>query len=135
MARGLMYSAVYFHRVTRVTEVMLSRAVERSAEYLPDPKGMQRSVDAEMWQALYEAGDYSRDMMRRLKYRQMLKVATSRRQEELSSSQIHRLVEIATSSEKRREIEDDLAHRAGLELGYVAIDVPSCLLYTYDPSG
>ena len=25
MARGLMYSAVYFHRVTRVTEVMLSR--------------------------------------------------------------------------------------------------------------
>ena len=133
MARGLMYSAVYFHRVTRVTEVMLSRAVERSADYLPDPKEMQRSVDAEMWQALYEAGDYSRDMMRRLKYRQMLKVATSRRQEELSSSQIQRLVEIATSSEKRREIEDDLAHRAGLELGYVAIDVPSVKLLLSEP--
>ncbi|MEE3201059.1 MAG: HD domain-containing protein [Candidatus Thermoplasmatota archaeon] len=133
MARGLMYSAVYFHRVTRVTEVMLSRAVERSADYLPDPKEMQRSVDAEMWQALYEAGDYSRDMMRRLKYRQMLKVATSRRQEELSSSQIQRLVEIATSSEKRREIEDDLAHRAGLQPGYVAIDVPSVKLLLSEP--
>ena len=35
MARGLMYSAVYFHRVTRITEIMLSRAVERSIDTLP----------------------------------------------------------------------------------------------------
>ncbi len=33
-----MYSAVYFHRVTRVTEVMLSRAVERSEDSLPNPE-------------------------------------------------------------------------------------------------
>ena len=128
-----MYSAVYFHRVTRVTEVMLSRAVERSEDSLPEPKDMQRSVDAEIWQALYEAGDYSRDMMRRLKYRQMLKVATSRRQGDLSESQIERLVEIANSSKKRREVEDDLAHRAGLEPGYVAIDVPSVKLLLSEP--
>ncbi len=133
LARGLMYSAVYFHRVTRVTEVMLSRAVERSEDSLPEPKDMQRSVDAEIWQALYEAGDYSRDMMRRLKYRQMLKVATSRRQGDLSESQIERLVEIANSSKKRREVEDDLAHRAGLEPGYVAIDVPSVKLLLSEP--
>ena len=94
---------------------------------------MQRSVDAEIWQALYEAGDYSRDMMRRLKYRQMLKVATSRRQGDLSESQIERLIEIANSSTKRREIEDDLAHRAGLKPGYVAIDVPSVKLLLSEP--
>ena len=35
VARGLMYSAVYFHRVTRVTEVM-PRAVERAGDNLPD---------------------------------------------------------------------------------------------------
>ena len=133
LARGLMYSAVYFHRVTRVTEVMLSRAVERSEDFLPNPEDMQRSVDAEIWQALYEAGDYSRDMMRRLKYRQMLKVATSRRQGDLSESQIERLIEIANSSKKRREIEDDLAHRAGLKPGYVAIDVPSVKLLLSEP--
>ena len=34
-ARALMYSAVYFHRVTRITEVMLSRAVERAGDLLP----------------------------------------------------------------------------------------------------
>jgi len=133
MARGLMYSAVYFHRVTRVTEVMLSRAVERSADKLPDPTDMQRRVDAEIWQALYEAGDYARDMMRRLKYRQMLKVAASRRQDELSTTQIQQLVEIAQNSEKRREVEDDLAHRAGLPPGYVAVDVPSVKLLLSEP--
>ena len=133
VARGLMYSAVYFHRVTRVTEVMLSRAVERSADKLPDPTDMQRRVDAEIWQALYEAGDYARDMMRRLKYRQMLKVAASRRQDELSTTQIQQLVEIAQNSEKRREVEDDLAHRAGLPPGYVAVDVPSVKLLLSEP--
>lgn len=133
MARGLMYSAVYFHRVTRVTEVMLSRAVERSADQLPEPTDMQRRVDAEIWHALYEAGDYARDMMRRLKYRQMLKVATSRRQDELNAGQIERLVEIATDSEKRRQVEDDLAHRAGLPPGYVAVDVPSVKLLLSEP--
>ena len=133
MARGLMYSAVYFHRVTRVTEIMLSRAVERSADNLPEPEDLQRRVDAEIWQALYEAGDYSRDMMRRLKYRQMLKVATSRRQEELNTEQIERLVEIAQNSSKRREVEDDIAHRAGLEPGYVAVDVPSVKLLLSEP--
>ncbi len=133
MARGLMYSAVYFHRVTRVTEVMLSRAVERSADNLPNPEDLQRRVDAEIWQALYEAGDYSRDMMRRLKYRQMLKVATSRRQDELNPEQIQRLIEIAQNSSKRREVEDEIAHRAGLEPGYVAVDVPSVKLLLSEP--
>ena len=51
VARGLMYSA-YFHRVTRVTEVMLSRAVERSEGYIPDSFDLQRRVDAEIWQVL-----------------------------------------------------------------------------------
>ena len=133
MARGLMYSAVYFHRVTRVTEVMLSRAVERSADNLPNPEDLQRRVDAEIWQTLYEAGDYSRDMMRRLKYRQMLKVATSRRQDELNPEQIQRLIEIAQNSSKRREVEDEIAHRAGLEPGYVAVDVPSVKLLLSEP--
>ena len=71
--------------------------------------------------------------MRRLKYREMLKIATSRRQEELSESQISNLIEIANSSRKRREIEDELAHRAGVEPGYVAIDVPSVKLLLSEP--
>ena len=59
VARGLMYSAVYFHRVTRVTEVMLSRAVERAGDSLPDSLDLQRRVDAEIWGALDKSGGFS----------------------------------------------------------------------------
>ncbi|HIE64174.1 MAG: metal-dependent phosphohydrolase [Methanobacteriota archaeon] len=133
VARGLMYSAVYFHRVTRVTEVMLSRAVERSEDNLPDAVDLQRRVDAEIWGALYNAGDYAKDMMRRLKYRQMFKVAASRRRSDLSENVIKRLVELATNAAKRREFEDEIAIRAGLPEGYVAVDVPSEKLLLSEP--
>ena len=133
VARGLMYSAVYFHRVTRVTEVMLSRAVERSEDNLPDAVDLQRRVDAEIWGALYNAGDYAKDMMRRLKYRQMFKVAASKRRSDLSENVIKRLVELATNAAKRREFEDEIAIRAGLPEGYVAVDVPSEKLLLSEP--
>ncbi len=133
MARGLMYSAVYFHRVTRVTEMMLSRAVERSADKLPDAVDMQRMVDAEIWQALDEAGGVAQEMLRRLKYRQLLKVCVTRRREEFSDEQVDRLVELATDSDLRRGIEDEIAGRANVPLGFVAIDVPSVKLLLSEP--
>ena len=133
MARALMYSAVYFHRVTRVTEVMLSRAVERSSDSLPDSIDLQRRVDAEVWEALSSAGDYAQDMIRRLKYRQLLKVCTSRRREDLSEQQVTNLLSIVQNSENRRQFEDDLAHRAGLTPGYVAVDVPNIKLLLSEP--
>ncbi|PXY70901.1 MAG: metal-dependent phosphohydrolase [Methanobacteriota archaeon] len=133
MARGLMYSAVYFHRVTRVTEMMLSRAVERSADKLPDAVEMQRMVDAEIWQALDEAGGIAQEMLRRLKYRQLLKVCVTRTRDELSDGQVARLVELATDSEIRRGIEDEIAGRSRVPEGFVAIDVPSVKLLLSEP--
>ncbi len=133
MARGLMYSAVYFHRVTRVTEVMLSRAVERSEDKLPGAEQMQRKVDSEIWSDLNSAGDYAKDILTRLKYRRLFKVAKTFRKGELSTDQVASLVEIATNPDHRRSVEDDIAFRAGLEPGYVAIDVPSVKLLLSEP--
>jgi len=132
-ARGLMYSSVYFHRVTRVTEVMLSRAVERSSEALPDPIDLQRRVDAEIWGALNDAEGFSRDIIRRLKYRKLLKICLSRRREDLTDDQAGRLVKLANDSNSRQAMEDEIAHRAGVEPGYVAIDVPSVKLLMAEP--
>ena len=123
MARGLMYSAVYFHRVTRVTEVMLSRAVERSEDSLPGAEEMQRKVDSEIWADLNAAGGYARDILTRLKYRNLFKVASTYRRDDLTSEQVNSLVNIATDIDHRRSVEDDIASRAGLEPGYVAIDL------------
>tara|TARA_B100001142_G_scaffold54839_1_gene53254 strand:+ start:20555 stop:21874 length:1320 start_codon:yes stop_codon:yes gene_type:complete len=133
MSRGLMYSSVYFHRVTRVTEVMLSSAVERSMDNLPDSVDMQRFVDSEVWGALNEANDFSKDIISRFKYRQLMKVCISRRRQELSDYQVTRLVEMAKDSAKRRIFEDDIAHRAGLSPGYVSIDMPSVKLLLSEP--
>ncbi|MAS01133.1 MAG: metal-dependent phosphohydrolase [Euryarchaeota archaeon] len=133
MARGLMYSSVYFHRVTRVTEVMLSSAVERSIDNLPESVEMQRFVDSEVWSALNEANNYSRDIIRRFKYRNLMKVCISRRRQDLSEDQVSRLVEMANDSSKRRVFEDDIAHRAGLSPGYVSIDMPSVKLLLSEP--
>jgi hypothetical protein len=133
MARALMYSAVYFHRVTRVTEVMLSRAVERSSDQMPDSVDLQRRVDAEIWEALGNSSDYARDMIRRLKYRQLLKVCASRRREELSEEQVEQLSELANNADSRRQFEDDMAHRAGLPPGYVAVDFPDAKLLLAEP--
>jgi HD superfamily phosphohydrolase len=133
VARGLMYSAVYFHRVTRVTEVMLSRAVERAGDALPAPLDLQKRVDAEIWGALDKVGGFSRDMISRLKYRNLLKVCLSRRKDDLEPEQIEKLASIANDLNARRELEDDIAFRAGLEPGYVAIDVPSVKLLLSEP--
>ena len=133
VARGLMYSAVYFHRVTRVTEVMLSRAVERAGDDLPDSLDLQRRVDAEIWGALDKSGGFSRDMITRLKYRNLLKVCLSRRKDDLGPDQKEKLASIANEFSIRREIEDEIAFRAGLEPGYVAIDVPSAKLLLSEP--
>ena len=133
VARGLMYSAVYFHRVTRITELMLSRAVERMEGIEVEPIDMQRMVDAEIWQVLDQAGDFSRDMLTRIKYRQLLKIAVNRRQKELEDSEIARLVELAQNSTLRQEIEAEIAGRAGIPDGYVALDVPSVKLLLSEP--
>jgi hypothetical protein len=133
MARGLMYSAVYFHRVTRVTEIMLSRAVERSEADLPASHDLQRMVDAEIWEALGNAGGFAQEMLRRLKYRQMLKVCLTRRREELTEEQISRLIELASDSTARRAVEDEIAARAKVPEGYVGIDVPSVKLLLSEP--
>ena len=128
-----MYSAVYFHRVTRVTEVMLSRAVERSMDALPSPEDLQRRVDSEIWGLLRNSSDFASDIIRRLKYRKLMKVCLSRRMEQLSDEQIERLVNLARDSEARRAIEDDIAYRSCLDPGYVAIDVPSVKLLLSEP--
>ena len=132
-ARALMYSAVYFHKVTRITEVMLSRAVERSEENLPEAVRMQRMVDAEVWHALDSAGPFAKDMIKRLKYRRLMKNCLTRRMDELTSVQIERLIHLATNSDERIQVEDEIARRSGLEAGYVCIDVPSIKLLLSEP--
>jgi HD superfamily phosphohydrolase len=63
----------------------------------------------------------------------MLKIAVSRRREELSEEQVERLVKLAENTELRQELEDEIARRSKVPDGYVAIDVPSVKLLLSEP--
>ena len=53
--------------------------------------------------------------------------------DELTPVQIERLVHLATNSDDRIQVEDEIARRSGLDSGYVCIDVPSIKLLLSEP--
>ena len=55
------------------------------------------------------------------------------KRQDLSEDDITLLTELASNSKKRIDLEDEIARRAGLEPGYVAIDVPNIKLLLSEP--
>ena len=129
VARGLMYSSVYFHKTVRIAEEMVSRAVERSDAPMAD---IQKMVDHELMSWLLEQGGFQRDIALRLKYRRLYKRVLARAGDELSDDAREALSRFNRADERRRE-EDRIARRAGLQPGQVIIDVPLPELLVSEP--
>jgi HD superfamily phosphohydrolase len=122
VARALMYSSVYFHRTVRIAEMMMTRAVER----MEDLKEMDlpRMVDSELLQHLSAAGKFQKDMALRLKYRRLFKKAYTVPCIGLDEDDAARLAELGDAA-YRRSVEDELARKAGVDEGYVIVDMPT----------
>jgi len=114
VARSLMYSSVYLHKTVRIAELMLIRAVGRA-----EPFDFSQMVDGELMEYLKQSGKFQRDIALRLKYRKLFKRAYVKALSELGSEEKERLAEI-----KAKEVEDEIAERAGLDAGYVIVDAP-----------
>jgi hypothetical protein len=81
-------------------------------------------VDSELLAHLASSGRYQRDIALRLKYRRLFKKAftvLAAGLEEEAASRLARLADPAT----RLSVEDEIARRAGVEEGYVIVDLPS----------
>jgi HD superfamily phosphohydrolase len=130
VARGLMYSSVYFHKTARIAELMLARVVERctDADLMSRVPAM---TDAELMGALI-AMDDTRDAVLRLKYRQLHKTAYQLPLADATEEQRTALMDLSKPS-ARRTWEDELAHRAGLPEGDVLVDVPASELLLSEP--
>jgi hypothetical protein len=117
-----MYSSVYFHRTVRIGEMMMARAVER----MDGLKGLElpRRVDSELMAHLAGAGKFQRDIAMRLKYRRLFKKAYSIQASGLDEGLAVRLA-CLEDPVHRRSVEDEIARRAGVEEGYVIVDLPS----------
>lgn len=130
VARGLMYSSVYFHKTARIAELMLARAVERFA----GPDLMHRVMamtDGELMAEL-ASREGTRDAVLRLKYRRLHKAAYQLHLADATDEQRERMVGLSKVA-ARRSFEDELARRADLEEGLVVVDVPAAELLLSEP--
>jgi len=125
-ARALMYSSVYFHHTTRIAELMLANAVDYAiAHEGPVTKeNFYRMSDEELTERLYETGGYPRDIITRLRYRQLFKSAHVDERRELKPKEKKSLLETYGKWVRVREIQDKIAEKAGVPKGEVILDVP-----------
>ncbi len=129
VARGLMYSSVYFHKTVRIAEQMLARAVERSDAPIAE---IQKMVDHELLGWLMHQGPFQREIALRLKYRKLFKRVVAYDRDELTESARSVLASFKDSEERRR-VEDRIARRAGQDPGEVIVDVPLPELLLSEP--
>src|SRR5256885_619389 len=129
VARGLMYSSVYFHKTVRIAEQMLARAVERSEAPIAD---IQKMVDHELLNWLVRQGPFQKEIALRLKYRKLYKRVLASNRDELTEATRAVLASFKDPMERRRT-EDRIARRAGLRPGQVIIDVPLPELLLSEP--
>ncbi|MFQ5986508.1 MAG: HD domain-containing protein [Thermoplasmata archaeon] len=128
VARGLMYTSVYFHKTVRIAETMLARAVEMAAS----PEDVFQMTDAELMAWLLAQEGHPRQTALRLKYRRLYKRVLTRETGDLSSDERARLVELSVP-EKRKQAENAVCKRLGLSPGTVIIDIPAPEILLTEP--
>src|SRR2546428_4250370 len=120
VARGLMYSSVYFHKTVRIAEEMLARAVERSDAPIAD---IQKMVDHELLNWLVHQRPLQREIALRLEYRKLYKRVLASDRADLTAATRAVLASFKDPNERRR-VEGRIARRAGVRPGQVIVVVP-----------
>lgn len=125
-ARALMYTSVYFHHTVRAAEIMLANAVDHALRCGgPITKSnFYLMKDSELIDGLGAAGGYPADIVVRLMYRQLFKPAYREERRELSRAEKRGYLRQYGRWRRVRELQDEIADEAGVERGYVVLDVP-----------
>ena len=131
VARGLMYSSVYFHKTARIAEIMMSRAVESSVTEA-DKKTVSHMIDADIISWMGEGSALARDIVCRLRYRNLYKKAYESEIDALNDDQKAFLATLAAPRE-RRKVEEEICRKAHLEPGKVFLDIPAPELLLSEP--
>jgi HD superfamily phosphohydrolase len=130
VARALMFSSVYFHKTVRISELMLAKAVEGLGR--DEIQSLHRMTDSTLLAHLISRGGYPEEIATMIKYRRLFKRAfyvSVTEVEEDSWDEIDRMGEMRN----RRSLEGDIARRAGVDPGYVVVDIPSNELPISEP--
>ncbi len=130
VARALMFSAVYFHKTVRISELMLAKAVEMLGPEEID--AIHRMTDASLLAHLRSKGGYHEEIATRIKYRRLFKKAYALPVLDTKDEQWDAIEGMGTVR-RRRTLEAEIATRAGIDSGNVIIDVPSHELPVSEP--
>jgi HD superfamily phosphohydrolase len=116
VSRFLMFPTVYFHHVSRIAETMLRSAImpmtNRGVE-------LRNFGDYELLSAMVQEGGYTREIASSLLNRRLFKRALYASAKSLSAE---RMAELSSQQE---QLEHEIACKAGLDEGYVLLDIPS----------
>jgi len=130
VARALMFSAVYFHKTVRISELMLAKAVEQLGR---DEVGrIHAMTDATLLSHLVSKGGYFEEIATLIKYRRLFKKAFAIPVGDIDSEGWDE-IDLMGSVKRRRALEEEISQRAGTDPGHVIIDVPSCELSVSEP--
>ncbi|MEF8835629.1 MAG: HD domain-containing protein, partial [Candidatus Thermoplasmatota archaeon] len=120
VARGLMYSSVYFHKTARIAELMLAKAVDKM-DKMPD--NFFYMSDDEFTAYLREQGGFQREIVERLKYRQLYKKCLGLDRDDISDADGIELEKIG-KLKNIRDLERKIASRGNVDENSVLVDVP-----------
>ncbi|KXB02544.1 hypothetical protein AKJ44_00175 [candidate division MSBL1 archaeon SCGC-AAA261F17] len=125
-ARALMYSSVYFHHTTRIAELMVTNAVNHAlSEDTPITKqNFYRMSDEELSERLYEIPGYPREMIMRIRYRQLFKTAYLEERQKLEADEKENILKTYGEWHLIQEKQEEIAEKAGVSEGKVILDVP-----------
>ncbi len=131
-ARVEMYSAVYLHKTTRITDMMLLRLARKSILELKEFPEFWSMTDDEILSAFLNdsRSDYVRDMAWRLKFRQDLfkrvyHIEAGAMTIDQRDSLLHLYRKFADSRQFAQHLEENIECKAGIPKGYVIVDLVS----------
>ncbi|MBS3817719.1 MAG: HD domain-containing protein [Candidatus Thermoplasmatota archaeon] len=120
VARGLMYSSVYFHKTARIAELMLAKAVDKLETSIDDIYEMS---DWELMSFVKRQGGYQEEIVNQIKYRRLYKRCLTLSREELDKAEGVDLGSIG-KMKNIRELERKIARRKEVDQNKILVDVP-----------
>ncbi len=125
VARFLMTPTVYLHHASRIADSMFLRATERAVDNgILEIGSLYRMDDVDMHCLFRCATGYVKDMGRRLDERRLFKTAWRKDAVEMSQEDRDAFIALRTDLKRWNSIEEELSTLAGVEPGYVILDIP-----------
>ncbi|MEM3536290.1 MAG: HD domain-containing protein [Candidatus Bathyarchaeia archaeon] len=125
IARIESFKSIYFHRVGRAAQIMLAKAMEKANEELgltdfKSPEEYLAMDDYTVWTKLKNC-QKSKEIIKNLERRKMLKCAYERTFYEKDAV----ISNIFSQEAHRKQLQEDIAKKAGVETEAIVIDVPT----------